>query len=187
LEVVSSLTEACKSRSLFLCSLHTLIGRSRVHNRTPLFSAGCLLPRVGRTDVLRSLVRFSCSESRMAGSSWRSFPVYWKLAKVGLSFSIHCILLLAISTIEYPQSTMSTTECQCCREAATFFHAFRCSAVSDPTQLLSATRGCIFLEVVSSPMEACESRYLFLGSSHTLLIGRSRVHRCSRKVAFFHV
>jgi len=106
LEVVSSLTEACKSRSLFLCSLHTLIGRSRVHNRTPVFSTGCLLRRVRRTDVLRSLVRFSCSGPRMAGSSWRPFPVYRKLTKVGLSFSIHCTLLL-----QYPQSNIHNQQC----------------------------------------------------------------------------
>jgi len=29
----------------------TLLERSRVHNRTPVFSRGCFLPRVGRTDV----------------------------------------------------------------------------------------------------------------------------------------
>jgi len=33
---------------------HTLPKRSRVHNRTLVFSRGCFLPRVRRTDVQRS-------------------------------------------------------------------------------------------------------------------------------------
>jgi len=34
-----------------LSSSHTLPERSRVHNRTPVFPRGCLLPRAGKTDV----------------------------------------------------------------------------------------------------------------------------------------
>ena len=36
---------------------------------------GCLLPRLGRTGVQWSQIRFNCSEPRVVGSSWRSFPV----------------------------------------------------------------------------------------------------------------
>jgi len=35
---------------------------------------GCLLPRVGRTDVQWSQIRFNGSEPRVVGSSWGSFP-----------------------------------------------------------------------------------------------------------------
>jgi len=36
---------------LSLPSRHTPLERSRVHNRTPVVSRGCLVPRVGRNDV----------------------------------------------------------------------------------------------------------------------------------------
>ena len=48
-----------------LSSWHTLLERSRVHNRTPVFSTGCLLLRAGRTDVQ---IRFNGSELRVDGS-----------------------------------------------------------------------------------------------------------------------
>ena len=51
-------------RVLSLSSRHTLRQRSRVHNRTPVFSAGCLLRRVGRTDIQWSRIRFTRSEPR---------------------------------------------------------------------------------------------------------------------------
>jgi len=57
-----------------LSSWHILLERSRVHNPAPVFSRGCLLPRV-RTDVQWSQIRFNGSEPRVVGSSWRSFPV----------------------------------------------------------------------------------------------------------------
>jgi len=62
----------------------------------------------------------------------------------------HGIVFLSIA--------VSTTERQCSREAA-FFHAYskdRCSVVSDPIQRLWAKCGWVFLEVVSSLMEACD-------------------------------
>jgi len=44
---------------LFLSSWHTLLERSRVHSRTPVFLRRYLLPRVERSDVQRSQIRFS--------------------------------------------------------------------------------------------------------------------------------
>ena len=41
---------------------------------------GCLLPHLGRTGVQWSQIRFSGSEPRVVGSSWKSFPVWWRLA-----------------------------------------------------------------------------------------------------------
>ena len=35
----------------FFYSWHTLLEPSHVHNRMPVFSGGCLLPHMGRTDV----------------------------------------------------------------------------------------------------------------------------------------
>jgi len=70
-----------KWRFLFsLSSWHTLLERSRVHDQTSVFSRGCLLPRVGRTDVQWSQIRLNGSEPCVVGSSWRSFPVLWRLA-----------------------------------------------------------------------------------------------------------
>jgi len=59
---------------------HTLFEHSRVYNQTPVFSIGCLLPHVGRTDVHWSHIRFNGCEPRVVGSSWWSFPVWWRLA-----------------------------------------------------------------------------------------------------------
>ena len=54
-----------ETMSLSLSSLwHTLLKSSRVHNRTPVFSRDCLLPRVGITDVQWSQIRFNGSEPR---------------------------------------------------------------------------------------------------------------------------
>jgi len=53
--------------SLSLSSWRTLLERSLVHNRTPVFPRGCLLPRVGRTDVQSSQIRFNGSEPRVVG------------------------------------------------------------------------------------------------------------------------
>jgi len=39
--------------------------RSHVNNRMPVFSRGCLLPHLGRTDVQWSPIRFSGSEQRV--------------------------------------------------------------------------------------------------------------------------
>ena len=64
---------ALLSLSLSLSSWHTLLERSRVRSRTPVSPRGCLLPRVGRTDVQSSQIRFNGSEPRVVGSSWRSF------------------------------------------------------------------------------------------------------------------
>ena len=58
-----------------LSSWHTLLEHSRVHNPAPVFSRGCLLPRVGKTEVQWSQIRFNGSEPRVVGSSWMSFPV----------------------------------------------------------------------------------------------------------------
>jgi len=53
----------------------TLLDSSCVHNRTPVFLAGCLPPRIGRTDVRWSQIRFNGSEPRVVGSSRGLFPV----------------------------------------------------------------------------------------------------------------
>jgi len=59
----------CKARRT-LSSRHTLHERNRVHNRTPAFWRGCLLPRIGRTRVQWSqILRFNGSEPRAVGSS----------------------------------------------------------------------------------------------------------------------
>jgi len=58
-----------------LSSWHTLLDSSCVHNRTPVFLAGCLPPRIGRTDVRWSRIRFNGSEPRVVGSSRGLFPV----------------------------------------------------------------------------------------------------------------
>ena len=68
------------SHWLFLSSWHTLLERSHVHSRTLVFSRSCLLPCIWRTDVQWSQIQFSGSEPRVVGSSWRSFPVWWRLA-----------------------------------------------------------------------------------------------------------
>ena len=49
-------------------------------NATAVFSTGCLLQRVERTDVQWSQIRFDGTEPRVVGSSWRSFPVWRRLA-----------------------------------------------------------------------------------------------------------
>jgi len=61
---------------------------------TAVFSSGCLLPRVGRADVQWSQIRFSGSEPRVVGSSWRSFPVWWSLA----NRSSCCTVMVFISS-----------------------------------------------------------------------------------------
>ena len=68
----------CGSSSL--SSWHARRERSRVYSRTPVFSIGCLLPRIGRTDVQWSRIPFSGSDPRVVGSSWRSFLAWWRLA-----------------------------------------------------------------------------------------------------------
>ena len=82
------------SLSLSLSSWHTLLECSHVHSRTPMFSTGCLLPRVRRTDVQWSQIRFSGSEPRVVGSSWRSFPVWWRL----VNRSSNCTVMVFISS-----------------------------------------------------------------------------------------
>jgi len=78
--VHSSLTIASILFSLSLSSWYTLLEHSHVHNRMQVCRRGCLLSHVGRTDVQLSQIRFSGSEPCVVGSSWRSFPVCWKLA-----------------------------------------------------------------------------------------------------------
>jgi len=61
-----------RERCLELCVLvvaswHSYLQRSRVRSRTPVFSRGCLLPRVGRTDVQWSQIRFSGSDGSSRG------------------------------------------------------------------------------------------------------------------------
>ena len=75
---------------LCLSLWHTLLERSHVRNQTPVFSRGCLLPRTGRTDVQWSQIQFNGSEPRVVGSSWRSFPVWWRLA----NHSSNCMMMV---------------------------------------------------------------------------------------------
>ena len=59
----------------------SLLDYSRVHsNWMPMFSRGCLLPCIGRTDVQQSQIQFNGYEPRVVGSSRRSFPVKWRHA-----------------------------------------------------------------------------------------------------------
>ena len=69
------------SRCWLAAMRHTILEHSRVYNLTSVFSRGCLLRRMEMTDVQWSQIRFSGSERRVVGSSWRSFPVRWKLAR----------------------------------------------------------------------------------------------------------
>ena len=48
---------------------------SNVHNQTPVFSRGCLLPHIGRTDVQWSQIKLSGSEPCVIRSSRGLFPV----------------------------------------------------------------------------------------------------------------
>jgi len=101
-------------------SCHALLEHSRVRNRTPVFSRGRLLPRVGRTDVQWSQIRFNGSAPRMVGSSWRSFPVWRRLA----NRSSNCPVRLCGSRMSpFPHGNSSATvHCcaysseACCRE-----------------------------------------------------------------------
>ena len=76
----------------YISPWHTLLERSRVHNRTTVFSIECLPPRLERTDVQWSQIRFNGSEPRVVGLSWRSFPVWWKLA----NRSSNCVVMVFI-------------------------------------------------------------------------------------------
>ena len=58
--------------------------------RTPVFSRGWLLPRIGRTDVQWSQIWFNGPEPRVVGSYWRSFPVWRRL--VNCTGSTVCVV-----------------------------------------------------------------------------------------------
>ena len=59
--------------SLSVCvsvsSCHTLLEHICVHNQAPVFSRGCLLRCLGRTNVQWSQIPFSGSEPRVVGSA----------------------------------------------------------------------------------------------------------------------
>ena len=90
-----------------------------VHNWTTVFWRGHL-PRVGRTDVQWSQIRFNGSEPRVVGSSWRSFPVWWRLLNHNCNCTVTVFFLLLVSQlvvpdclIDLPERSLSDTYSQC--------------------------------------------------------------------------
>ena len=72
-----------------------------------VFSWGCLLPCIGRTNSV-SQIQFNGSEPRAVGSSWRSFPVWWRL----VNRSSNCMVIVFIRS----------TVCDMAKESQASFH-----------------------------------------------------------------
>ena len=105
----------------FISFLHGILFLSivPVHNWMTVFSRGHL-PRVGRTDVQWSQIRFSGSEPRVVGSSWRSFPVWWRLLNHNCICTVTVFFLLLViqlvvpdCLIDLPERSLSDTYSQC--------------------------------------------------------------------------
>ena len=88
---------------------------------------------------------------------------------LSLSLCLHGILSLSIATFSVLERLPSST----CRKD-------RCSVVSDPIQWLWATCGWVFLEVVSSLMEACKSQQQLHGSFALKIRQVRRILGCIR-------
>jgi len=84
---------------------------SHVNNRMPVFSRGCLLPHLGRTDVQWSPIRFSGSEPRVdcSGVMFSTLPSVSAYVRMCIC---SCIWAEAFSTSS-PSSSTSEFFCYC--------------------------------------------------------------------------
>jgi len=120
-----------------LSSRHTLPEHSHVHNRTPVFSRGCLLPRIGRTDVQWSQIWFNSSKPYVVGPSWRSFLVWCRLA----NRSSNCMVTVFIRS----------TGCNTAKESQVSFH-YHVGKWETPDTALSSGLSCFPNRQMSRPL-----------------------------------